>query len=269
LGCIVEQACNFNPEATNDDGTCDFCFCGPGTAWDNLSEQCLIVNGSSDIDGDGCTNLSDLLDLLSDYGICLEPEFTACGDLINHEGYDYSTVQIGDQCWFSENCRYLPVVLPSSEGSETSPFYYVWGYEGTDLAEAKATTNYFTYGVLYNWPAVMSEGVCPSGWHIPSDGEFTELTDFLGGEEVAGGKMKDDVFWNGSNSSGFTGLAGGNRRPNGNFNDFNYGFFWSSSFYSGSSGSFGFIRSLNSYSTAVGRNAYNLSYGLSARCIKD
>jgi len=70
LGCIVEQACNFNPEATNDDGTCDFCFCGPGTAWDNLSEQCLIVDGSSDIDGDGCTNLSDLLDLLSDYGIC-------------------------------------------------------------------------------------------------------------------------------------------------------------------------------------------------------
>jgi hypothetical protein len=72
LGCIVEQACNFNPEATNDDGTCDFCFCGPGTAWDNLSEQCLIVEGSSDIDGDGCTNLSDLLDLLSDYGICDE-----------------------------------------------------------------------------------------------------------------------------------------------------------------------------------------------------
>ena len=72
LGCVVEQACNFNPEATNDDGTCDFCFCGPGTAWDNLSEQCLIVEGSSDIDGDGCTNLSDLLDLLSDYGICDE-----------------------------------------------------------------------------------------------------------------------------------------------------------------------------------------------------
>jgi len=72
LGCTVPQACNFDSDALIDDGSCDFCFCGPGTAWDNLSEQCLIVNGSSDIDGDGCTNLSDLLDLLSDYGICDE-----------------------------------------------------------------------------------------------------------------------------------------------------------------------------------------------------
>jgi hypothetical protein len=72
LGCTVPQACNFDSDALIDDGSCDFCFCGPGTAWDNLSEQCLIVEGSSDIDGDGCTNLSDLLDLLSDYGICDE-----------------------------------------------------------------------------------------------------------------------------------------------------------------------------------------------------
>ena len=70
LGCVVEQACNFNPEATNDDGSCDFCFCGPGTEYDIEQGQCMIVNGSSDINGDGCTNLNDLLDLLSGYGIC-------------------------------------------------------------------------------------------------------------------------------------------------------------------------------------------------------
>ena len=90
-----------------------------------------------------------------------------CGDAITHEGYDYSTVLIGDQCWFSENCRYLPEVSPSSEGSETEPYYYVYDYEGTDVAAAIATANYETYGVLYNWPAVMTEGICPSGWHIP------------------------------------------------------------------------------------------------------
>jgi len=95
--------------------------------------------------------------------------FQSCGDPISHEGYDYSTVQIGDQCWFSENCRYLPEVSPSSAGSETSPYYYVYGYQGTDVEEAKATYNYDTYGVLYNWPAVMTEGICPSGWHIPTD----------------------------------------------------------------------------------------------------
>ena len=70
LGCAVEQACNFNPEATNDDGSCDFCFCGPGTEYDIELGQCMIVNGSSDINGDGCTNLNDLLDLLSGYGTC-------------------------------------------------------------------------------------------------------------------------------------------------------------------------------------------------------
>ena len=70
LGCVVAEACNFNPEATNDDGSCDFCFCGPGTEYDIEQGQCMIVNGSSDINGDGCTNLNDLLDLLSGYGTC-------------------------------------------------------------------------------------------------------------------------------------------------------------------------------------------------------
>ncbi len=81
----------------------------------------------------------------------------------------------------------LPEVSPSSEGSETDPYYYVYGYEGTDVASAMSTSNYATYGVLYNWPAVMTEGICPSGWHIPSDEEFTQLTDFLGGERCSRG----------------------------------------------------------------------------------
>lgn len=70
LGCVVAEACNFNPEATNDDGSCDFCFCGPGTEYDLELGQCMIVNCSPDINGDGCTNLNDLLDLLSGYGTC-------------------------------------------------------------------------------------------------------------------------------------------------------------------------------------------------------
>ena len=153
--------------------------------------------------------------------------FTSCGDDIEHESYNYSTVLIGDQCWFSENCRYLPVVSSSSASSgggssENSPYFYVYGYEGTDASAAMATENYDTYGVLYNWPAVMTEAICPSGWHIPSDAEFTQLTDFLGGEGVAGGKMKEAGYdhWNSpntgaTNSSGFTGLPGGYRDTGG------------------------------------------------------
>ena len=72
LGCVVPQACNFNPEATNDDGSCDFCFCGPGTTYSVEAGQCLVVGGGSDINGDGCTNLGDLLDLLAGYGTCQE-----------------------------------------------------------------------------------------------------------------------------------------------------------------------------------------------------
>ena len=72
LGCAVPQACNFNPEATNDDGSCDFCFCGPGTEYSIDEGQCLVVGGGSDINGDGCTNLNDLLDLLAGYGSCID-----------------------------------------------------------------------------------------------------------------------------------------------------------------------------------------------------
>ena len=199
-----------------------------------------------------------------------------CGDLVSHEGYDYSTVQIGEQCWFSENCRYLPSVSHLSEGSETDPYYYVYGYEGTDVTAAQATDNYATYGVLYNWPAVMTEGICPSGWHIPSDEEFTQLTDFLGGEGVAGGKMKEAGYdhWNSpntgaTNSSGWTGLPGGKRWSIGFFEsgfDVNgyYGYWWSAS----ESGSYSWRRNLYSNKDAhVYRYIGSRYYGFSARCV--
>ena len=188
-----------------------------------------------------------------------------CGDLVSHEGYDYSTVQIGEQCWFSENCRYLPSVSHLSEGSETDPYYYVYDYQGTDVTAAKSTENYETYGVLYNWPAVMTEGICPSGWHIPSDEEFTQLTDFLGGESVAGGKMKDDVQWNGSNSSGWTGLPGGYRYSGGFGSNGDGGYWWSAS----ESGSYSWKRLLSSYDDDVYRNGNGRYNGFSARCVRD
>ena len=95
---------------------------------------------------------------------------------------------------------------------------------------------YETYGVLYNWPAVMTDEICPSGWHIPSDEEFTQLTDFLGGESVAGGKMKEAGYdhWyspnsGATNSSGWTGLPGGVRYSGVFYNVGDYGLWWSAS----------------------------------------
>jgi len=184
---------------------------------------------------------------------------------VTHQGYEYDIVAIGDQCWFSENCRYLPVVSPSSEGSETSPYYYVYDYEGSTVAEAQATENYATYGVLYNWSAVMTEGICPSGWHIPSDGEFTELIDFLGGEDVPMGKMKDNIQWNGTNSSGWSGLPGGYRYSGGFDANGVYGYWWSAS----ESGSNSWLRTLYSSYDNVVRSSKVRYLGFSARCVRD
>jgi uncharacterized protein (TIGR02145 family) len=187
---------------------------------------------------------------------------------VTHQGYEYDIVEIGDQCWFAENCRYLPSVSPSSSASSnTSPYYYVYGYEGTDVTAAKSKKNYETYGVLYNWPAVMTEGICPSGWHIPSDGEFTELTDFLGGESVAGGKMKSTSGWydggNGSNSSGFNGLPG--RCAGSFYNNGYYGRWWSAS----ESGSYSWKRLLSYSNANVSRDNDIRNDGYSARCVRD
>ncbi len=95
----------------------------------------------------------------------------------------YQYITIGAQVWMTENLAYLPSVFAPATGSNSTAYYYVYGYNGTDVAAAKATSNYTTYGVLYNWPAAMNgsasstsnpsgvQGICPSGWHLPSDAE--------------------------------------------------------------------------------------------------
>lgn len=116
------------------------------------------------------------------------------------DGRIYRTVTIGGQTWLAENLAYLPQVNNADEssrndGSEGQPFYYVFGYNGNDVAAAKATDAYKSYGVLYNWFAAMNEpnaagadetaspsgvrGVCPEGWHLPSKAEWQELEAFV------------------------------------------------------------------------------------------
>jgi uncharacterized protein (TIGR02145 family) len=119
----------------------------------------------------------------------------------------------------AENLAWLPAVSPVATGSETSPLYYVYGYSGTSVTEAKAAANFTSYGALYNFTAAKS--ACPPEWHTPTDAEWTTLTDFLGGLNAAGLKLKSTSGWNtngnGDNSSGFNGLPAGGR-------DHQYGF---------------------------------------------
>jgi uncharacterized protein (TIGR02145 family) len=132
------------------------------------------------------------------------------------------------------------------------------------------TTNLTDYGRLYNWYAVNTGKLCPTGWHVPTDDEWSVLTDYLGGESVAGDKMKssasDSPAWNGTNSSGFSGLPGGRRNGSGDFGSAgSSGFWWSSS----PDGSLAWYRLLLSNSDSVLRSTYNQRGGFSVRCVRD
>jgi uncharacterized protein (TIGR02145 family) len=190
------------------------------------------------------------------------------------DGNVYNTVQIGDQIWMKENLktsRYntgsaIPYVVDN--GSWSGLNTGAWSYYNHD------ENNNAIYGKLYNWYAVEGDSLCPTGWHVPTDAEWTVLTDYLGGESVAGGKLKEigTVHWNSPNTGatdevGFTALPGGRRSVSGSFYDVRgIGFWWSAT--PGSS-DFSWARYLYYANASVIRNSYNKSYGFSVRCLRD
>lgn len=197
----------------------------------------------------------------------------------NRDGHRYKWVQIGNQIWMAENLAYLPNVGPYTNESFSNSVYYVYNYFGINVSEAKLTDNFINYGVLYNWNAA-SNG-CPSGWHLPSDNEWDELTYNLGGEQQAGGKLKESGFthWNSpnvgaTNSSYFTALPGG-FRPNGIPTGYQYyfydlgnlAFFWTSTYEQGHIGPW--YRALGNSLSDIMRYEDARENGFSVRCVKD
>jgi len=196
-----------------------------------------------------------------------KPGPCAGADRVTFDGYDYRTVAIGDQCWFAENLRSdnyrsgaaIPGNLTNGQWKTTT--------SGAQAVYQNDPKHLSTYGRLYNWYAVKdSRGLCPSGWHVPSDEEWTVLTDALGGKAVAGEKLKTSS-WGGMNASGFSALPGGLRNDNYGlfFNLGDYGGWWSSS----PSGSGAWARSLYSGNSNVYRSADDVRDGVSARCVRD
>jgi uncharacterized protein (TIGR02145 family) len=208
------------------------------------------------------------------------PSFT-CGTstVSDVDNNTYATVQIGTQCWTQSNLKVtkyrngdnIPTGLSNAQwSSTTSGAYAIYNND---------PVNDGFYGKLYNHYAVTdSRGLCPTGWHVPSDGEWTTLTDFLGGESVAGGAMKSTATqptpggWSvpntgASNSSGFTGLPGGGRDSGGGFYYLgDYGGWWSSS---DAGSGYAWNRLLNYFSADAYRDYNNHRYGFSVRCVKD
>ncbi|UBM63618.1 PKD domain-containing protein [Candidatus Sulfidibacterium hydrothermale] len=198
----------------------------------------------------------------------------------SRDGQTYKTVKIGNQEWMAENLKYLPSVSPSSQGSEDSAYYYVYGYQGDSVLEAKDSTNYKTYGVLYNWTA--AQNACPSGWHLPSDDEWKTLEMYLGMSQSdvsnwnfrgtdEGKKLKSTSGWeydgNGTNAVGFSALPGGNRNEGGYFGDLGNGGYWWSATASDSLRAW--RRYLDGAYGGVARYFYDKANGYSVRCVRD
>jgi len=195
----------------------------------------------------------------------------------DYNGNVYNTVQIGTQCWMKENLRARNyrngTPIPNITSNST------WGSLSTDAMcwyNNDSVTYAATYGALYNWYAVDNpNGLCPTGWHVPTDAEWTILTDFLGGLSVVGGPLKETgtTHWNtpntgATNSSGFTALPGGCR--NYSTGSFDYiggsGYWWSSSAYS-STGAWN--RVLLYDDSGVYGVSLTKRLGFSVRCVRD
>ena len=202
----------------------------------------------------------------------INPVFGSFTD--SRDGNQYVTVTLGKQVWMAENLAYLPSVSKPYSGSWSSPYCYVYGYVGTSVTTAKATTNYQTYGVLYNWPAALE--ACPDGWHLPSDGEWTTLTDYLGGISVAADKLKEagTTHWpspnDATNESGFTALPGGYRfdyDSGANFEGIGYHCDWWSSTEHNAIDAW--RRHLSYNYSYVYRYYTSKEFGFSVRCVRD
>jgi uncharacterized protein (TIGR02145 family) len=191
------------------------------------------------------------------------------------DGNEYHTVTIGQQVWMVENLkttRYndgtsIPLVTIDSLWDNLTTSGYCW--YGNDSVTSKST-----YGGLYNWFAVNTNKLCPNGWHVPTDLEWTTLISYLGGDDKAGGKLKetDVMHWlypnaGANNSSGFTALPGGMRIGNGRFNVIGMGGYWWSSTEVDSFDAWYIV--ISNQLGSVSRSNYFKQCGFSVRCIKD
>jgi uncharacterized protein (TIGR02145 family)/uncharacterized repeat protein (TIGR02543 family) len=193
------------------------------------------------------------------------------GTSVSYEGETYQTVVIGTQTWMARNLNYA---------ADSSVCY------NNDPA------NCATYGRLYDWTTAMAlpdscvssecsllinakhRGICPSGWHIPSDAEWTTLTDYVGGSSTAGTKLKATSGWNsysgvpaGTDSYGFSALPGGLGHSNGDFSGVGkFGFWWSATEYNAA---LAWLRRMGYLDADVYRDFNDKTYLLSVRCVQD
>lgn len=188
------------------------------------------------------------------------------------EGNVYNTIQIGNQCWTKENLKVSKYADNTAMPSLSLTADWANAIAGAWCNYNNNNQFNATYGKLYNWYAVTSsKGVCPSGWHIPDQNEISTASAFLGGNTVAGGKMKSTDLWTApnsgaTNSSGFTALPGGQRQLSGTYS----GQSTEAGFWTVSNGEGGAMRFTMTNDTEVlTMSGVSQKSGQSIRCVKD
>jgi len=252
----------------------------------NSEKMMRLKNGKSIIDMQ--YNTGDILKLTGISGIystvfILVPTHTQTVtfnfiDCTDFDGNHYSVIQIGSQTWMAENLRTTKYSNGSAleyypNASDWTNNYMDYGaycsYDNTGGNEA-------IYGYLYNWYACAY--ILITGWHVPTDAEWTMLTNHLGGVNVAGGKLKEacsnhwyNVNIGATNLSGFTAMPGGTRVPNGSYTDIGQSGIWlSSTYYTDYLGIvWAWVRELNYDNNSVIVGGNYLNSGMSIRLIKD
>lgn len=204
----------------------------------------------------------------------LAPAQWTCGDDLtdNRDGQSYATVLIGSQCWMAENLNYGTMIQSNAPGHQMSDNGVVEKYCWNNV-QSNCDNSIDHPGGYYEWqeavqfysgqPSQPVQGVCPDGWHIPSQSEYSALVSQLGGSNVAGGKMKV------GGTSGFEGVIAGWRcTMNGGFLTlFPKGFWWTSNI--GGSVDEGIYLDIDNTNTFATIGAYPASIGFNVRCIKN
>ena len=295
-GCMDPFACNYDPNATEPSGTCSYymefgcydvdedglagvpnfiCFCSSET------DDCPIIDIVPYPCEDNCedpsaSNFNDPANGECEYGNgCESPSM---------DGHTYDVVEIGDQCWFAENLRTtvygngdaIPAGLTDGEWTSTTSGATAVHGEGSsscsnyspDIDACDEEQSLTEYGRLYNWYAVDdARGLCPSGWHVPTDEEWTDLEDFISAQGFSGTEgtaLKSTYGWydggNGTDDFGFSALPGGNRDYfYGDFDDAGYyGSWWSSSPSGGDAWYRNLLRQLSSHLPVLRQSARRL-----------
>jgi len=189
-------------------------------------------------------------------------------------GNVYKTVTIGKQVWMAENLKTtkyndgttIPLVTENTAWESLTTPAYCWNKNDA--------TNKNRYGALYNWYTVNTNKLCPRGWHVPTDAEWATLTTYLGGESVAGGKLKETgtTHWlrpntGATNETGFTALSSGGRYEDGRFYDLDSKGYWWSSTEEGEASAWCF--QLQYAIRGINRVGSSKPFGMSIRCLRN